>query len=125
MSGIVTPKKVAQVKERMVELNLKDEDLVEQFVRGSGSGGQNINKTANADYLKHVPTGIEVKVQKSRSLQTNRFLARRLLVEKYESQVLGVETKADKLRAKKRKQKERRMRRSRSGSGTEKKEPES
>ncbi|EIW84984.1 hypothetical protein CONPUDRAFT_87482 [Coniophora puteana RWD-64-598 SS2] len=61
---------------------LKEEDIEESFVRGSGPGGQSINKTENNVQLLHKPTGIRVSCQETRSLQTNRMLARRRLTEK-------------------------------------------
>ncbi|KAE9400772.1 hypothetical protein BT96DRAFT_818761 [Gymnopus androsaceus JB14] len=61
---------------------LKEEDLEESFVRGSGPGGQSVNKTENNVQLLHKPTGFRVSCQETRSLQTNRFLARRLLISK-------------------------------------------
>ena len=61
---------------------LKEEDLIEQFVHSSGKGGQNVNKVATCIYLKHMPTGIEVKCQKYRTQGKNRVEARRLLLEK-------------------------------------------
>ena len=111
MSDTIDPKKVAALEKQLLDAGLEETDFVEKFVRGSGSGGQKINKTSSAVFLKHEPSGIEVKVQKSRSREANRFFARRLLLERFESQVLGKKTKADKLRAKKKKQKKRRGRR--------------
>jgi len=119
MSDAVDPKKVAALQRRCEELGIKDADLTEKFVRGSGSGGQKVNKTANAVFLRHEPSGLEVKVHQSRSRETNRFLARRLLVERYEATVLGKKTAADKARDKKRKQKKRRARRTHSADTTE------
>ena len=113
MSDAVDPKKVAALQRRCEALGIHDADLNEKFVRGSGSGGQKVNKTANAVFLRHEPSGIEVKVHQSRSRETNRFLARRLLVERFEATVLGKKTAADKARDKKRKQKKRRARRTR------------
>ncbi|GJJ12005.1 hypothetical protein Clacol_006243 [Clathrus columnatus] len=65
------------------ELPVMDEnDLKESFVRGSGPGGQSINKTENCVQLLHVPTGIRVSCQETRSLELNRRIARKLLLEK-------------------------------------------
>ncbi|KAJ8597899.1 hypothetical protein M405DRAFT_855191 [Rhizopogon salebrosus TDB-379] len=61
---------------------LREKDIEESFVRGSGPGGQSINKTENNVQLLHKPTGFRVACQETRSLQTNRMLARRLLLEK-------------------------------------------
>jgi len=96
----------------MSALGIREEDLTEKFIHGSGRGGQKQNKTANCVYLKHEPTGIEVKVQQSRSRELNRFLARRILCEKIEEQREGVMSAREKKQYKIRKQKERRGRRS-------------
>jgi len=61
---------------------LKEEDLEESFVRGSGPGGQSINKTENNVQLLHKPTGIRVSCQDTRSLELNRHFARKRLLEK-------------------------------------------
>nr|GAT43990.1 predicted protein [Mycena chlorophos] len=61
---------------------LKKEDIEESFVRGSGPGGQSVNKTENNVQLLHRPTGLRVSCHETRSLATNRQLARRLLLEK-------------------------------------------
>ncbi|KIM80804.1 hypothetical protein PILCRDRAFT_822083 [Piloderma croceum F 1598] len=61
---------------------LNEDDLEEAFVRGSGPGGQSINKTSNNVQLLHKPSGIRVTCQITRSLETNRKLARRILLEK-------------------------------------------
>ncbi|KIJ68944.1 hypothetical protein HYDPIDRAFT_105481 [Hydnomerulius pinastri MD-312] len=68
-------------KQRQVP-ELREEDLEESFVRGSGPGGQSINKTENNVQLLHKPTGLRVACQETRSLATNRMLARRILLEK-------------------------------------------
>jgi protein subunit release factor B len=73
-------------KESMVEifkrLGIREEDLVEKFIRSAGPGGQNVNKTSTCVYLKHLPTGIEVKCQKERLQAQNRILAREILAQK-------------------------------------------
>jgi len=111
MSEPVDPKKVAALNAKFEALGIRGEDLVERFVRGSGKGGQKVNKTSNAVHLRHQPSGIDVKVHASRSRELNRFLARRMLAERYEVEVLGGQSKEEKARAKKRKQKKRRSRR--------------
>ncbi|HEY1123582.1 MAG TPA: peptide chain release factor-like protein [Haloferula sp.] len=68
----------------MAKLRISDEDLVEKFILGSGSGGQKINKTSSCVYLKHVPSGLEVKCQAGRSREMNRFLARHELCDRLE-----------------------------------------
>lgn len=111
MNNPINPKKVIALNDALKAAGLLEKDFVEKFVRGSGSGGQKINKTSSAVFLKHEPSGIEVKVQKSRSREANRFFARRLLLERYQAEILGTKTKAEKLREKKKKQKKRRSRR--------------
>lgn len=69
---------------RMERLGVKEVDLIEKFILGSGSGGQKINKTSSCVYLKHLPTGIEVKCQRDRSRELNRLFARRELCDKIE-----------------------------------------
>ncbi len=70
---------------RMAKLGINDEDLVEQFVRGTGPGGQKINKTSSTVLLKHLPSGIEVRCQRGRSQAANREWARTELCEKLEA----------------------------------------
>jgi len=81
----VSKEKNQWLKEKMEALNIREEDLREKFVRSSGKGGQKVNKTSSCVYLKHLPTGIEVKCMKDRSQSVNRFLARRELVEGIEA----------------------------------------
>lgn len=68
----------------MAELGITDNNLLEKFVRGSGAGGQKINKTSNCVFLKHLPTGVAIKCQMDRSREMNRFLARRELCDQLE-----------------------------------------
>lgn len=80
-------------KERLLSrkmnlLNIKEEDIMEKFIRSAGPGGQNVNKASTCVYLKHIPTGIEVKCQQERSQAKNRHIARSLLVEKIEASLL-------------------------------------
>jgi len=97
---------------RMSALGVHEEDLVEKFVLGCGRGGQKINKTASCVYLKHLPTQIEVKCQRGRSREVNRFYARRELCDQIAEKFQGRETEKT-LKAKKiRRQKKRRVRRS-------------
>ncbi len=78
----VSKEKTDSLKERMAQSGLREEDLIEKFILGSGKGGQKINKTASCVYLKHLPTGIEIKCQQSRSRELNRYIARQELCEK-------------------------------------------
>lgn len=81
---MVSPEKQAALETRMAALGIAEDDLVEKFVLGSGSGGQKINKTSSCVYLKHVPTAIEVKCQANRSREMNRFQAREELCDRIE-----------------------------------------
>jgi len=95
----------------MDSLGIKEIDIEEKFIRSSKKGGQKVNKTSSCVYLKHGPTGIEVKCQEDRSQTLNRFLARRILVNKIESLILGKESRAQKEIEKIRRQKRKRSRR--------------
>lgn len=81
---MVSPEKQAALEVRMTALGITEDDLVEKFVLGSGSGGQKINKTSSCVYLKHLPSGIEVKCQANRSREMNRFQAREDLCDRIE-----------------------------------------
>jgi protein subunit release factor B len=110
MFGISDEKENA-LAERMKELGIRQEDLVEKFIRSGGHGGQNVNKTSTCVYLKHLPTGIEVKCQRERSQALNRFLARRLLADKIENLIQGKlsaeQQRIEKIRRQKRKRSKR------------------
>jgi protein subunit release factor B len=80
----VSPEKQTALDQRMAALGITEDNLLEKFVRGSGAGGQKINKTSNCVYLKHLPTGVAIKCQIDRSREMNRFLARRELCEQLE-----------------------------------------
>jgi protein subunit release factor B len=67
--------------DRMRKLEIRQTDLREIFARSSGPGGQNVNKVSTAVTLRHLPTGISVTVQDSRSQAVNRRLARERLLE--------------------------------------------
>lgn len=81
---MVSPDKQAALDSRMAKLRIAEDDLVEKFVLGSGSGGQKINKTSSCVYLKHLPSGLEVKCQAHRSREVNRFQAREELCNRIE-----------------------------------------
>ncbi len=102
----VSPEKEAQLLKRMTELGVDEADFDETFVRSGGSGGQNVNKTATCVMLLHLPTGLRVKCQTSRRQGLNRFLARRLLLDKIEASKKGYidaeRAKAEKIKRQKR-----------------------
>lgn len=100
------------LQKRASELGVRPEDIREQFVRGSGHGGQKVNKTSSTVQLLHVPTGIEVHSQQYREQSRNRIGAYKLLILKVEERVRGVESQLAQERFKIRKQKQRRNRRS-------------
>lgn len=109
----VRPEKLRELRERMEALGIREEDILERFIRSGGPGGQKVNKASTCVYLKHLPTGIEVKCRESRSQPLNRFLARRYLTEKIEQKLLGSRSPAERLREKIRKQKLKRRKRAR------------
>ena len=80
----VSEEKNRWLKARMEVLGIDEKEIEEKFVRSSGRGGQKVNKTSTCVYLRHIPTGIEVKCMKARSQSLNRFLARRELIERVE-----------------------------------------
>jgi peptide chain release factor len=106
----VSEEKNNWLREQMESLNLQEKDIEEKFVRSSGHGGQNVNKTSTCVYLKHIPTGIEVKCMKDRSQSINRFLARRELVKRIEQLTgkgAGVDSKIENVRKQKAKTRKR------------------
>src|SRR4030065_751506 len=106
----VSEEKNTWLRERMKALDILEKDITEKFIRSSGHGGQNVNKTATCVYIKHVPTGTEVKCMKDRSQSINRFLARRELVGKLE-ELSGKMTLRDLKAEKIKKQKSKRRKR--------------
>jgi protein subunit release factor B len=107
----VSPEKEAELRERMERLGVREEEFRETFVRSSGPGGQKVNKTSSCVQLLHLPTGLAVKCQRERSQALNRFLARRLLLDRIERLQTGL-VSAERQRIEKvRRQKRRRSRR--------------
>lgn len=108
---MITTKKWQQLRDWMETLEISEEDLVEKFILGSGSGGQKLQKTTSTVSLQHKPSGITIKCQESRLRETNRYYARRRLCEKIEVIKLGEKSKKkqeiEKIRRQKRKRSKR------------------
>ncbi|KAF8794438.1 mitochondrial translation release factor in rescue-like [Argiope bruennichi] len=84
---------------------LDEKDIEEQFIKGHGPGGSNVNKSINCVLLKHIPTGIVVKCHESRLLQENQKIARERLLSKLDEHYNGdMSVTAQKKRIEKRKQ---------------------
>jgi peptide chain release factor len=111
MALVVSPEKERQLVERMHALGVREQDIDEQFVRSSGAGGQKVNKTSTCVMLHHPPTGVRVKCQKGRSQVLNRFLARRILLDKIEAKLTGAKAAEQQKIARVRRQKRKRSRR--------------
>lgn len=107
----VTPQKQEALRLRMRALGVREEEIEEFFTRAGGPGGQKVNKTSSAVALFHRPTGIRVRCEESRSQALNRFLARRLLLDRVEEQRRGFVAAERSAAEKIRRQKRRRSRR--------------
>jgi protein subunit release factor B len=107
--SLVIAERDAQLAGRMAALGVREDDILETFVRSGGHGGQNVNKTSTCVMLLHRPTGVQVKCQDTRHQGLNRSLARQLLLDKLGALRKG---KADAERA--RLEKTRRQKRGRS-----------
>jgi len=107
----VSKPKEDNLKQKMLVLDIKERDIEERFILSSGKGGQNVNKVSTAVYLKHKPSGIEVKCQSQRSQALNRFLARKRLADKIEEIMKGRHSERKKKIAKIKRQKRKRSKR--------------
>ena len=107
----VSKEKEKALLERMHQLGVSEKDLEESFVRASGPGGQKVNKTSTCVFIRHIPTGLSVKCQRERLRSVNRFIARRLLLDKIERMQKGIisreRERVEKIRRQKRKRSKR------------------
>ena len=109
--SFISPEKLNALEERMKDLGIKEGDIEEKFIRSQGRGGQKVNKSSTCVYLRHVPTGVEVKCQKARTQAMNRFFARRILSDKIEELLHGGRSAKAKTILKIRKQKRKKAKR--------------
>lgn len=109
---MISKEKWDKLTDKLNGLQIYEADLIEKFIIGSGSGGQKLHKTASTVYLKHLPTGMEIKCQESRSREENRYYARERLFEKLHA-ILSDEKSKEQQRVEKiKRQKKRRTRKS-------------
>ncbi len=97
--------RTAALQARMKKIGIQESELIEKFIRGTGSGGQKINKTSSCVFLQHPPSGLEVKVQRERSREMNRHLAREELCQRLENQIAAQALARKQAREKKRRRK--------------------
>lgn len=111
VSFAVSKDKEKALREKMERLGILERDLEEKFIRSSGKGGQHVNKVSTCVYLKHLPSGVEVKCQRERSQGLNRYVARTILANKIETMIRGRESeerqRIEKIRRQKRKRSKR------------------
>jgi len=75
----------ASLRARFVSLGVRPDDVEETFMRGTGAGGQKINKTSSTVRLRHRPTGLDVRCQRERNQAVNRRLAWAELADRLEA----------------------------------------
>ena len=107
----VSQDKITALRERLLALGIREDDLEESFVTSQGKGGQNVNKVATCVVLFHRQSGIRIKCQQERSQGLNRYFARKLLADKIETAKLGAASKQQQAIERVRRQKRRRSRR--------------
>ena len=107
----VSAQKEKVLLDRMKKLGVSEQEIEETFIRSSGPGGQKVNKSSSCVFIRHIPTGLSVKYQRERSQALNRFLARRLLLDKIERMQKGMVSREreriEKIRRQKRKRSKR------------------
>ena len=108
---MISPETIEQIRDLMREASVFEEDLEESFILGGGPGGQKTNKTSNVVRLSHEPSALSVRCGETRSRETNRWLARRMLAEMILERERGRKSAARQAAEKIRRQKRRRSRR--------------
>ena len=108
---MISPETIEKVRSLMDEASVFEEDLEESFILGGGPGGQKTNKTSNVVRLEHGPSGLAVRCGETRSRETNRWLARRMLAELILEREQKRKSAARQQREKIRRQRRRRARR--------------
>ena len=108
---MISPETIERIKSVMLEASVFEDDLEESFILGGGPGGQKTNKTSNVVRLSHEPSGLSIRCGETRSRETNRWLARRMLAELILERERGRKSAAQQKREKIRRQKRRRSRR--------------
>ena len=108
---MISPETIEKVRSLMDEASVFEEDLEESFILGGGPGGQKTNKTSNVVRLEHGPSRLAVRCGETRSRETNRWLARRMLAELILEREQKRKSAARQKREKIRRQKRRRSRR--------------
>ncbi|MCR5750955.1 MAG: peptide chain release factor-like protein [Kiritimatiellae bacterium] len=108
---MISPETISRIKALMDEASVFEDDLEESFILGGGPGGQKTNKTSSVVRLSHGPSGLSVRCGETRSRETNRWLARRMLAEAVLARERGRKSEEQRRREKVKRQKRRRSRR--------------